>query len=202
MDKYQKLFWAMIGILLASLILILIQSLRLTGGAISSQETRTTLTLTIQADVSLVAFWGVMLGFRIRELSSQRIELVKNLWEIGFKRDQIRAKLAETKDNKEEKEVLTKLLEELGEDAKKRKEAIESFYQWENAMMIYGLLAVVFFVLSIASGVYGIGVTFHAEQVDPFTAFTPIVCLFTGMMGTIFALLSSSFRIMKSLEIR
>lgn len=192
----------MIGILLASLILILIQSLRLTGGAISSQETRTTLTLTIQADVSLVAFWGVMLGFRIRELSSQRIELVKNLWEIGFKRDQIRAKLAETKDNKEEKEVLTKLLEELGEDAKKRKEAIESFYQWENAMMIYGLLAVVFFVLSIASGVYGIGVTFHAEQVDPFTAFTPIVCLFTGMMGTIFALLSSSFRIMKSLEIR
>ena len=192
----------MIGILLASLILILIQSLRLTGGTTSSQETRTTLTLTIQADVSLIAFWGVMLGFRIRELSSQRIELMKNYWKIGFKRDQIRAKLAETKDNKEEKDVLTKLFEGLGEDAKTRKEAIEFHYKWENAIMIYGLLAIVFFVLSIASGVYGIGVTFHTEQVDFFTGFTPVGCLFTGIMGTIFALLSSSFRIVKSLEIR
>lgn len=202
MDKYQKLFWALIGILLASLILILIQSLRLSGGVISSQETRTTLTLTIQADVSLIAFWGVMLGFRIRELSSQRIELMKNLWEIGFKRDQIRAKLAETKDNKEEKEVLTKLLEELGEDAKTRKESIEVHYEWENAIMIYGLFAVVSFVLSIASGVYGIGVTFRTEHVDFFIGLTPVVCLITGIMGTIFALLSSSFRIRKSLEIR
>ena len=192
----------MVGILLASLILTLIQSLRLSGGSASSQETRTTLTLTIQADVSLIAFWGVILGFRIRELSSQRIELMKNLWEIGFKRDQIRAKLAETKDNKEEKEILTKLLEELGEDAKTRKESIEVHYEWENSIMIYGLFAIVFFVLSIASGVYGIGVTFHTEQVDFFTGITPVVCLFTGIMGTIFALLSSTFRITKSLEIR
>lgn len=192
----------MVGILLASLILTLIQSLRLSGGSASSQETRTTLTLTIQADVSLIAFWGVILGFRIRELSSQRIELMKNLWEIGFKRDQIRAKLAETKDNKEEKEILTKLLEELGEDAKTRKEAIEFLYQWESTMMIYGLLAVVFFVLSIASGIYGIGVAFNTEQVDPFTFFTPLVCLSTGIMSTIFALLSSSVRIQKSLEVR
>jgi len=202
MDRYQKIFWVMIGVLLASLILILVQSLRLTGGTTSSQETRTTLTLIIQADVSLIAFWGVMLGFRIRELSSQRIELMKNLWEIGFKRDQIKAKLAKTKDNKEEKEVLTKLLEELGKDAKTRKESIEFHYEWENAIMIYGLFAVVFFVLSIASGVYGISETFHTEQVGLFTSFTPIVCLFTGIMGTIFALLSSTFRIVKSLEIR
>jgi hypothetical protein len=48
----------------------------------------------------------------------------------------------------------------------------------------------------------GLGVAFHAEQVDPFTAFIPIAYLFTGIMTTIFALLSSSFRIVKSLEIR
>ena len=69
-------------------------------------------------------------------------------------------------------------------------------------MMNYGLLAVVFFVLSMASGVYGIGVAFNTEQVDPFTFFTPFVCLFTGIMSTIFALLSSSVRIQKSLEVR
>ena len=202
MDRYAMLFWAISIILLASLIFILFQSLRLCGGVTSSSETKVILPLIVQADVSLIAFWGFILVFRINSISSQRIELMKNLWEIGFKRDEIRVKLAETKEDKQEKAVLMKLNEELGEDAKTRKEAIEFLYQWETAMMIYGLLAVVFFVLSIASGVYGIGVAFNTEQVDPFTFFTPFVCLFTGIMSTIFALLSSSVRIQKSLEVR
>jgi hypothetical protein len=202
MEKLSKLFWVIFSTLFASLIFILFISLRLSGGVTSSSETRVLLPLVIQADVSLLAFWGFILVFRINSLSSQRIELMKNLWEISFKRDEIRVKLVETKEDKEEKKVLTKLHEELGEDAKTRKEAIEAFYKWETELMIYGLLAVLFFVLSIASGVYGIGVTFHTEQVDPFTAFTPIVCLFTGIMTTIFTILSSSFGIAKSLEIR
>jgi hypothetical protein len=202
MSRKTILFWAMIIILLASLVFILFQGLRLTGGVTGSSEARTILSLIVQANVSLIAFWGVMLVFRIRELSSQRIELIKNLWDIGFKRDEIRMKLTEVRQDKEGKAVLTKLNEELEEDAKTRKEAIEFLYQWEDAIMIYGLLAVVFFVLSIAFGVYGVGVTFHAEQLDPFTYFTPIVCLFSGIVSTIFALLSTSVRIKKSLEIR
>lgn len=202
MDKHTMLFWAISIILIASLIFILLQSLRLGGGVTSSSEARVILPLIVQADVSLIAFWGFILVFRINSLSSQRIELMKNLWEIGFRRDEIRVKLAEAKEDKQEKGVLMKLNEELEEDAKTRKEAIEFLYQWEGAMMIYGLLAVVFFVLSIASGVYGIGVAFNTEQVDPFTFFTPFVCLFSGIMSTIFALLSSSIRIQKSLEVR
>ena len=202
MDKYAMLFWAISIFLIASLIFILFQSLRLSGGVTSSSETRVILPLIVQADVSLIAFWGFILVFRINSLASQRIELMKNLWEIGFKRDDIRVKLAETKEDEQEKVVLMKLNEELGEDAKTRKEAIEFLYEWESNIMVYGLLAVVFFVLSIASGIYGIGVAFNTEQVDPFTYFTPFVCLSTGIMSTLFALFSSSIRIQKSLEVR
>jgi len=202
MDKYAMRFWAISIFLIASLIFILFQSLRLNGGITSSSETRVILPLIVQADVSLIAFWGFVLVFRINSLASQRIELMKNLWEIGFKRDEMRVKLAETKEDKQEKEVLMKLNEELWKDAKTRKEAIEFLYQWESAMLIYGLLAVVFFVLSIVSGVYGIGVAFNTEQVDPFTFFTPSVCLSAGIMSTLFALLSSSVRLQKSLEVR
>jgi hypothetical protein len=202
LDKHTKIFWAVFTILIASLLFFLFQGLRLNGGIMSSSETRVVLPLVIQADVSLLAFWGFILVFRINSLSSQRIELMKNLWEIGFKRDEIKVKLTETKDDKEEKEVLMKLHEELGDDAKTRKEAIEALYEWETALTSYSLLAVLFLVLSIVSGVYGIGVAFYAEQVDSFTAFTPIVCLFTGIVTTIFALSMFSFRVVKSLEIR
>jgi hypothetical protein len=202
MDKYAILFSAISIFLSASLIFILFQSLRLGGGVTSSSEAKMILPLIVQANVSLIAFWGFILVFRINSVASQRIELMKNLWEIGFKRDEIKVRTAETKEEKQERAVLMKLNEELGEDAKTRREAIEFLYQWENAMMTYGLLAIVFFVLSIASGVYGIGVAFNSEQVGPFTFFTPFVCLFTGIISTIFALLSSSVRLQKSLEVR
>ena len=113
MDRHTMLFWAISIILIASLIFILFQSLRLGGGVTSSSETRVILPLIVQADVSLIAFWGFILVFRINSLASQRIELMKNLWEIGFKRDDIRVKLAETKEDEQGKVVLMKLNEEL-----------------------------------------------------------------------------------------
>jgi len=202
MSKGAILFWTMIIVLLASLIFVLFQGLRLTGGVIGSSEAETVLSLIVQADVSLIAFWGVMLVFRIGEMSSQRRELMKNLWDIGFKRDEIRMKLTEIGQDKEGKAALARLNEELGEDAATRNEAIDFLYELEENTMLFGLIAVLFFALSVAFGVYGIGVTFHAEQLDSLTYFTPIVFLFSGVMSTIFALFATVFRIKKSLKIR
>jgi hypothetical protein len=202
MSRKTILFWAIMTILLASLILVLFQGLRLAGGAISSTEAMAVLPLIVQGDVSFIAFWGIILVFRIEGMSSQRIELMKNLWDIGFKRDEVRMKLTEIGQSEESKAILTKLNEDLGEDAAARKEAIEFLHEWEDSVTIYGLIAVLFFALSIAFGVYGIGATFHAERLDPLTYFTPMVCLFGGIVSTIFSLLSTSVRIKKSLEIR
>ncbi|HKZ94704.1 MAG TPA: hypothetical protein VJ249_09030 [Candidatus Bathyarchaeia archaeon] len=199
-DKYGKLFIIMMSILTGFLLFELYQSLKLTdGGFTSSSQVIAILPLVVQANVSLLAFWGLMLTFRTRELSSQRIELMRNLWEIGFKRDELRVKIEEAT---EEKELLKKLYEELGKDAKIRKGSIAAFYEWETSIMYLGLFAAVFFVLSISSGLYGISMTFHAELVDPLTYFTPFVCLFFGVVATMFALLSSTYRIGKSLETR
>jgi len=203
MDKYAKLFIFTISGLIAFLLFILYQSLKLTlAGFTSSSEVSATLPLIIQADVSLLAFWGFILVFRVRALSSARIELMKNLWEIGFRRDELRVKMAEANEDKEKKELLMKLHEELGKDAKTRKEAIEAFYRWETMVMYISLLPAVFLVASISSGIYGISVTFHTQLVDPYTAFTPIVFLFVGAVSLISALYSAEFRIAKSLEIR
>lgn len=127
---------------------------------------------------------------------------MRNLWEIGFKRDELKARIAEVKGNKEKEEPLMILYDELGKDAITRKESIDAFYKKETQTTYAGLLATMFFVLSLSFGVYGISATFHTELLDPFTYYTPVVCLFAGVVTTVFALLSSSFRIVKSLEIR
>src|SRR3989304_7305423 len=199
-DKYGKLFIIMMSILTGFLLFELYQSLKLTdGGFTSSSQVIAMLPIVVQASVSLLAFWGLMLTFRTRELSSQRIELMRNLWEIGFKRDELRVKIEEAT---EEKELLKKLYEELGKDAKIRKGSIAAFYEWETSIMYLGLFAAVFFVLSISSGLYGISMTFHAELVDPLSYFSAFVCVFFGVVATMFALLSSTYRIGKSLETR
>jgi len=203
MDKYGKLFVLTVSGLIAFLFFTLYQSLKLTqAGFTSASEVRAMLPLIVQADVSLLAFWGFILVFRVRELSSARIELMKNLWEIDFRRDELKVKIAEAKEDKERKEFLTRLLEELGKDAETRREAIEALYRWETMAMFVSLLPAVFLVASVSSGVYGIGMTFHTELVDPYTAFTPIVLLFVGAVLIILARYSSEFRIERSLEIR
>jgi len=196
MDKYGKLFIVTMSSLTGFLLFMLYQSLKLTdGGFTNSSEVIATLPLIVQANVSLLAFWGLILVFRIRELSSTRIELMKNLWEIGFKRDELKTKIVEFKEDKEKKEILMKLYEELGEDAVKQKKTIEAFYEWEAMMMYTGLIPAVLFVASISSGIYGISMAFHTELVDPITYFTPIVFLFIGAISTILALFSSTFRV-------
>jgi hypothetical protein len=55
MDKYTMLFWAISIILLASLIFILFQSLRLSGGITSSSETRVILPLISVLHTDLLA---------------------------------------------------------------------------------------------------------------------------------------------------
>lgn len=196
MDKYGKLFIVTMSSLTGFLLFMLYQSLKLTdGGFTNSSEVIATLPLIVQANVSLLAFWGLILVFRIRELSSTRIELMKNLWEIGFERDKLKTKIVEFKEDKEKKEILMKLYEELGEDAVKQKKTIEAFYEWEAMMMYTGLIPAVLFVASISSGIYGISMAFHTELVDPITYFTPIVFLFIGAISTILALFSSTFRV-------
>ena len=203
LDNYGKLFILTIGGLLTFLLFVLYQTLKLTGGGfMRSPEVIATLPLIIQAAVSLLAFWGFILVFRIRELSSTRVELMKNLWEIGFRRDELKMKIADAKEDKEKKDFLIKLHEELGKDATKRKETIESFYRWEAMVMYISLLPAVFLVASISSGVYGISMTFHTELVDPFTYFTPVVSLFVGAASIICALYSAEFQIVESLEVR
>jgi hypothetical protein len=202
MRKSTTLIIVMICGTSAFLFFILYQSLKLVGGYAASSEAIAVLPLVIEADVSFLAFWGLVLVFRINELSSQRIELMNNLWEIGFRRDDVKLKMEEAKGNREKEEFLHKLYEELGKDATIRKDTIATFYEWEEIIVGIGLFAAIFFVMSICSGIYGIGTTFHTQSVDAFTFFTPIVCLIVGIMLTIFALLSSSLRIEKSLEIR
>jgi hypothetical protein len=203
MDKYAKLYIVTVGGLCAFLFFMLYQNLKLTeGGFTSSSEVSKTLPLIIQADISLIAFWGITLTFKVRELSATRIELIKNLWEIGFKRDELKMKIAEAEEDEKKKELLMKLHEELGKDAATRKEAIEAFYKWEISTMFTGLLAIAFFIASVSCGLYGISMTFHTELIDSFTYFTPIVLLFTGVMLTVFTLMGSFYKLEKSLEIR
>jgi hypothetical protein len=202
MDKYAALFVAMVCGVSAFLLFILYQSLKLVGGSANSSEVANILPLVIEADVSLLAFWGLVLVFRINELSSQRVEITNNLWEIGFRRDDIRLKLEESKSDEEKTDFLSKLYEELGKDATIRKDTIATFYEWETITTYLGLFAASFLVVSVCSGLYGISTTFHTQSVDAFTYFTPMVCLVVGIMMTIFALLSSSIRLEKSLEIR
>jgi hypothetical protein len=202
MEKYTALFVAMACGVSAFLFYILYQSLKLVGGSVNASEVTTVLPLVIEADVSLLAFWGLVLVFRINELSSQRIEVTNNLWEIGFKRDDIRVKMEESKSDKEKTEFLSKLYEGLGKDAAMRKDTIAFFYKLETMFTNLGLFAASFLVISICSGFYGISTTFHTQSIDEFTYFTPLVCLIVGIMMTIFALLSSSVRLEKNLEIR
>lgn len=202
MNKYAALFVAMACGVSAFLFFILYQSLKLVGGSANSSEVATILPLVIGADVSLLAFWGLVLVFRINELSSQRVEIMNNLWEIGFKRDDIRLKMEESKGDKEKTDFLNELYEELGKDATIRKDTIATFYEWEEITTHLGLFAASFLVVSICSGLYGISMTFHMQSIDAFTYFTPMVCLIVGIMVTIFALLSSSIRLERNLEIR
>ena len=178
---YSKFTVVTICGLIVFLLFMFYQELRLTdGGFTLSSQVAATLPLVIQADVSLLAFWGVMLVFKFRELSSTRSDLVKNLWEIGFKRDELSIEIAKTKEDRETCGVLKKLHEELGKDATLRKKTIGEYYQSETATWFFGLLAAAFLVGSISSGLYGIGMTFHTQMVDPFTYFTPILSLFVG----------------------
>lgn len=196
MHKYGKLFTIVMVSLTLFLLFLLYQHLKLTnGGFTDSSEVKATLPLIVQADVSLIAFWGLILVFRIRELYTTRIELMKNLWEIGFRKDELKMKINEAKEDKEKKELLKKLYEELGKDATTTNRLIELFYEWETMMMYTGLLPAVFFIVSIFSGTYGIIMTFHTELVDPFTYFTPLVSLAVGVLLTIFALFSSTYRL-------
>lgn len=201
MDKYGKLFSVTMSSLTGFLLFMLYQSLKLTDGGFShSSRVIATLPLIVQANVSLLAFWGLVLVFRLRGLSSTRIELMKNLWEIGFKRDELKTKIVEFKEDKEKKEILMKLYEELGEDAVKQKKTIEAFYEWEAMMMYTALIPAALFVASISSGIYGISMAFHTELVDPITYFTPIVFLFIGAISTILALFSSIFRVVMKIR--
>jgi hypothetical protein len=202
MEKYMTLFVGMICGVSALLFYILYLSVRLIGGSVAASEVNAVLPLVIEADVSLLAFWGLMLVFRLNELSSQRIEITNNLWEIGFKRDDIRVKMEESKGDKEKMEFLRKLHDELGKDAAMRKDTIASFYSLETILTNLGLFAASFLVVSLCSGFYGISTTFHTQSVDVLVHLTPIVCLIVGIMITIFALLSSSIKLEKNLEIR
>lgn len=189
--------------LVVFLLFVFYQELKLAdGGFTLSSQVAATLPLVIQAGASLLAFWGVMLVFKFRELSSTRSDLIKNLWEIGFKRDELSIEIAKTKEDRETCGVLKKLHEELGKDATLRKKTIGEYYESETATWFLGLLAAAFLVGSIGSGLYGISMTFHTQMVDPFTYFTPILSLFVGAMLTIAVLLTSSFRLTEELEIR
>ena len=192
--NYGKSMIVAICGLIVFLLFVFFQSLRLTdGGFALSSQVSATLPLVIQADVSLLAFWGVMLVFKFRELSSTRSDLIKNLWEIGFKRDELTIEISKTKEDKETCGVLKRLHEELGKDVTIRKKAIGEYYHAETATWFFGVLAAAFLIGSISSGLYGISMTFHTQMVDPFTYFTPILSLFVGAMLTIAALLTHSF---------
>jgi uncharacterized membrane protein len=196
LNRYGKLFIAMIVCLLAFLIFTFYKSTQLQkDGLVRSSEVIATLPLVIQANVSLLAFWGVILVFRIRELSSTITELVRNLWEIGFKRDELRVKIIESREDKEKKDLLMQLSEELGKDAEQQEKRIRAFYDWKHMTMYTGLLPAIFFIASVSSGIYGISMTFHTEMVDQVAYFIPIVLLFTGMLSTIVALFGSAFEI-------
>jgi hypothetical protein len=160
-----------------------------------------TLPLVVEADVSLLAFWGLMLIFRFDQLSSIRIELMKNLWDIGFKKREFRNEINGAKDENR-KEFLRRLNQELEEDAKIRRQSVEELYQVETITIFSGLLAVAFLVASIAAGIYAIGVAHAAELVDPLTYFVPSALLFTGVMFTISTVLFSSFKLNVELESR
>ena len=201
--NYSKFTVVTICGLIVFLLFMFYQGLRLTdGGFTLSSQATATLPLVIQADVSLLAFWGVMLVFKFRELSSTRSDLVKNLWEIGFKRDELSIEIAKTKEDRETCGVLKKLHGELGKDSTLRKKTVREYYQAETATWFLGVLAAAFLVGSISSGLYGISMTFHTQMVDPFTYFTPILALFVGAMLTIAALLTHSFMLTEELETR
>jgi len=78
-----------------------------------------------------------MLVFKFRELSSTRSDLIKNLWEIGFKRDELSIEIAKTREDRETCRVLKKLHEELGKDATLRKKTIGEYYQSETATWFF-----------------------------------------------------------------
>jgi len=184
------------------LFFMLYQGSRLTqGGFTRSTIAASTLPLVVEADASLLAFWGLMLVFRFDQLSSVRIELMKNLWDIGFKRREFRNQIEEAQDERR-KEFLKTLNQELEEDAKIRRQSVEELYEVETRTILSGLLAVAFLVASIAAGVYAIGVAHDAELVDPLTYFAPSVLLFTGVMFTISTVLLSSFKLNVELESR
>jgi len=129
LNRYGKLFVAMIVCLLAFLIFMFYESTKLPeNGLMKSSEVIATLPLVVQANVSLLAFWGIILVFRTNELSSTIIELVKNLWEIGFRRDELTVRISECGDDKEKKEALMRLHEELGKDAELQRRQMEAFY--------------------------------------------------------------------------
>jgi len=201
--NYGKLITATISGLVLFLVLVFFLEFRLTdGGFTISSQVAATLPFVIQADVSLLAFWGIMLVFKFRELSLTRSDLIKNIWEIGFKRDELSIEIVKTKEETETCRVLKKLHEELGKDAVVRKKAVREYYQAENATWFLGLLGVAFLVGSIGSGLYGISMTFHVQMVDLFTYFAPIFSLFVGAMLTIYALLTHAFMLTEELEIR
>lgn len=202
MNKYTAAFVVMLVSLVTFLFFLIYQTMRMTvGGSISSSEALATLPLVVQADASLLAFWGLVLVFRISELIATRIELAKNLWDIGFKRDELRLRIEEAAEDKE-KLIMTKLHKELGEDATVRKESIEAFYKWEEMQTTIGLLPAVFFVISVFTGLYGIGWAVRVEMIDPLTYFAPMVSLGVGTILTVFALFATTFRLERSLEIR
>jgi hypothetical protein len=203
MKKYARLIILTIVGLFVFLLFMLYQELKLTdGGFTSSPKAAVTLPLIVQTDVSLLAFWGFMLVFRFTELSSIRTELIKNLWDIGFKIDELKVKIAEVKEDGTTKNSLMKLYEELRRDAKLRRKTIEEYYDAQTIITFVGLLAAAFLVASVSSGLYGISLTFHTELIDPFTYFAPIVCLFIGVMLIIYTLLASVYKLTEELEIR
>jgi hypothetical protein len=193
--KYGRLIIVVICGLIAFLLYILYLGSRLTtGGLVRSTTATATLPLIVQADVSLLAFWGFMIVFRFNQLSSTRMDLVRNIWDIDFKKRELGAKIQETKDEKK-REFLMRCSEEFSEAATIRKKTVEDLYELETRTILVGLLAVAFFLVSICSGIYGISIAHATESLDQLTYFTPSIAFFTGVLTTIYAVIISSWKL-------
>jgi hypothetical protein len=203
MKKYVNLIAITVCGLFTFLLFMLYQDLKLTeGGSILSSQSTATLPLIIQADISLIAFWGLILVFRFQQISSTKTELMKNLWEIGFKRDELRVKIEESGKDEEKKEFLLKIHEELGKGASLRKEDIEGYHELETRTLFTALLAVTFLIASISSALHGINLAFHAGMVDQFTYFAPFIFVFVAVLLIIYTLVTSMYKLTTELESR
>jgi hypothetical protein len=199
MKKYVNLIAITVCGLFTFLLFMLYQDLKLTeGGSIPSSQATATLPIIIQADISLLAFWGLILVFRFQQISSTKTELLKNLWEISFKRNELRVKIEETR-KEEEKEFLLKMHEELVKAAALRKKDIEGYHELETRTLFTALLAVAFLIASISSALHGINLAFYA-LVEKLSYFVPIVSLFTAVMLIVYTLVTSMYKLTTELE--